>query len=99
MKKFFTLFILMAFLASPLASFSQTKVEGEKVAPIELVINGETMEVPSIPANGRIEIYSIIGSKVASLLIKDGVASDQLTLAKGYYIIKTANSTKKIAVK
>lgn len=89
----------MAFLASPLASFSQTKVDAEKAAPIEVVVNGETMSISGISGDGRIEIYSIIGSKVATLTIKDGTATEQITLPKGYYILKAANSTKKIAVK
>lgn len=99
MKRFFKIFILMAFLASPLVVLPQSKVEAEKGSPIEIVVNGETIEVSSVPANGRVEIYSIIGAKVASLTIKDGIATDQLTLSKGYYILKAANSTKKIAVK
>lgn len=99
MKKYCQILILTLFLASPFASFSQSKVDAEKASPIEIVINGETLEITSIPNNGKVEVYSIIGSKVASFTVKDGIATEQLTLPKGYYILKAANSTKKIAVK
>ena len=89
----------MLFLVSPFAGFSQSKIDAEKATSIEVVINGDVLEISSIPNNGRVEVYSIIGSKVASFTVRDGIASEQLTLPKGYYILKTANSTKKIAVK
>lgn len=99
MRRYCKIFILTLCLASPLATFSQAKVDAEKSAPIEVVVNGETIQVSGIPSNGKVEIYSIIGSKVAILTVKDGTATEELNLTKGYYILKTANSAKKIAVK
>lgn len=102
MSKYLKIFIFSTlFLLFTTSGFSQSKVvvDTEKVSSIELTINGEKTEISNMPQNVKLEIFSIIGSKVATIEIKNGIAIDTISLAKGYYIVKGNSSTRKIAVK
>lgn len=102
MKKYYKILFLSLFLAVSTSGFSQSPRQvgdAEKLAPIELVINGEKTEISNMPQNARLEIFSIIGSKVASIDVKSGLGEGTLSLPRGYYIIKANNSARKIAVK
>ncbi len=98
--KILCLFILLGISVSGssknLKSVSLSEHEKQN---IELVINGDKYQIADVSPNARVDVYSIIGSKVTSFYIKAGVSDSAITLPKGYYILKIEDSTRKIAVK
>lgn len=60
---------------------------------------GSTLIIENLPKDNILEIYNIMGTKVYSIPIKSGTNEYQLTLSRGYYIIKIGKFTKKIAVR
>ncbi len=66
---------------------------------VELIINNERIIVPNINPNTKMDLFSILGSKVSSIDIRSGYGEVNITLPKGYYILKADNTTRKIAVK
>jgi len=103
MKKFVKI-LCVCFLLGISISGSSKSLKGNSVADadkqtIELVINGEKYPIQNVNPNARVDVYSIIGSKITSFQIKSGASDSAVTLPKGYYIIKIDDSTRKIAVK
>ena len=72
--------------------------DADKLA-VELTINGEKFTVQSLPQNGFIEVFNILGTKVTGFQINGGINTSRLNLPKGYYILKSENVTKKIVIK
>ncbi|SHF63131.1 Por secretion system C-terminal sorting domain-containing protein [Dysgonomonas macrotermitis] len=66
---------------------------------IEVVINGEKVSVLNLPQDGVVEVFNILGSKMTTFVVNNGVCSSRVNLPKGYYILKSDNITKKIVVK
>lgn len=98
-----TIFITLLFIGVSYSGFSQNL---EKVSSansdkqtIELTINNEKVFIQSANPNARVDIFSIIGSKVSSVDVKSGFCEGTITLPKGYYILKVDSTTRKIAVK
>lgn len=103
MKKF-TLFIsilLVLFLAE--TSYAQ---EERKSAPVEneitqisLTTNGNIVRLQNADKNSILEIYNVLGVKVASIKIDSSDKTITLNLPKGCYILKIENIVRKIAIK
>jgi hypothetical protein len=66
---------------------------------IELTINGDKITVQSLPQNGFVEVFNILGTKVTGFQVTAGTNSSRITLPKGYYILKSDNVTRKIVIK
>lgn len=66
---------------------------------VELTINGEKFTVQSLPQNGFIEVFNILGTKVTGFQVNGGINTSRINLPKGYYILKSENITKKIVIK
>jgi hypothetical protein len=94
------IFILLGVSVSGFSQSSDKNSVADNDKPtIELTINNEKVSVPFTSLNTKINVFSIIGSKVLSINIKSGAPEDSITLPKGYYILKMDNITRKIAVK
>lgn len=102
MKFYSKILLLFMFMCLPLLGYSQkssANFEDEKQT-IELTINGEKFIVENLPREGIVEVFNILGSKVMSFSVKDGVNLTRINLPEGYYILKGDNNvTKKIVVK
>jgi p-aminobenzoyl-glutamate transporter AbgT len=95
--------IAFILLGVSVSGFSQNSgkvsvADSDKVA-IELTVNNEKISIPFTSLNTKVNVFSVIGSKVLSVTIKAGIPEDSITLPKGYYILKMDNITRKIAVK
>jgi hypothetical protein len=66
---------------------------------LKIHISENRLVVENLPKDTIIEIYSIVGTKVASIRAKAGYGEYYLSLSKGYYIMKVENVVKKIAIK
>ena len=100
---FLKIIFITLLLGVSLSGFSQTldktsAADSDK-QNIELTINNEKVIIPNANPNTKVDIFSIIGSKVSSVEIKSGFCESAITLPKGYYILKVDNTTRKIAVK
>jgi len=80
-------------------SLGQNSVAESEKQTIEVTINSEKFYIPSAKQNIRVDVFSIIGAKVASFDIKSGIGESNVNLPQGYYIIKADNTSRKIAVK
>lgn len=85
----------------PIAAFSQDigdSFDSDKQTA-ELIVNGEKFSVQSLPQNGFVEVFNILGTKVTGFQLTNGKNSNRINLPKGYYILKSDNVTKKIVIK
>lgn len=46
------------------------------------------IKVENVPANSRLEIYNIVGSKVKEIMMTQPSGEYHVTLPKGYYIVR-----------
>ncbi|GAB6012884.1 T9SS type A sorting domain-containing protein [Viscerimonas tarda] len=95
--------LIFLLLGVSISGFSQSpdrnSVADSDKQSVELTINNEKVLVTTTTLNTKVEIFSIIGSKVLSANIKSGLCESVITLPKGYYILKIDGATRKIAVK
>jgi len=102
MKFVAKILLIVTLVCLPTLAFPQkgrTALDDEKQT-VELTINGEKFVVDNLPQEGIIEIFNILGSKVMSFSVKDGVNITRINLPEGYYILKGDNNvTRKIVVK
>jgi len=79
------------------------KVLTEKTAPADSLLNVTSVEnkiiVSNAPANSMMEIYNIIGTKIKEIEIKQSSGEYTLNLPKGYYIIRVADTVRKIVIR
>jgi hypothetical protein len=66
---------------------------------LKIYVSENRLVIENLPKDTIIEIYSIVGTKVASIRAKAGYGEYYLSLSKGYYIVKVENVVKKIAIK
>jgi len=102
MKFYAKILLIFMFVCLPLLGFSQKKAIGfeDEKQTIELTINGEKFVVENLPREGIVEVFNILGSKVMSFSVKNGINLTRINLPEGYYILKGDNNvTKKIVVK
>ena len=103
MKNLIKIIFIFFLFGISISGFSQAPKDGDiaetNKQTIELIINGERYPISNVNSNARVDVYNIIGSRVKSFEIRNGVSDTSLTLPKGYYIIKIDDTTRKIAVK
>jgi hypothetical protein len=97
--KITVIFVLLVVSVSGFSQSSDKSSVADDKPTVELTINNEKVPIPFTGLNTKINVFSIIGSKVLSVNIKSGMPEDSITLPKGYYILKVDNVTRKIVVK
>lgn len=60
---------------------------------------GNRLTVENLPKDDVIEIYNIMGSKVFNRRVKAGTNEYDISLPRGYYIIKIGKFTRKIVIR
>lgn len=101
MKQLFKILLIIIFISLPFCAFAQkgsNDFDSDRQG-IEVVINGEKVSVQSLPQDGVVEVFNVLGSKVTTFVVSGGVCTSRVNLPKGYYILKSDNLTKKIVVK
>ena len=67
---------------------------------IKVTYTDGQINVENAPANSRLEIYNIVGSKVKVIDIKQSTREYPVSLPKGYYIVRIDNGiVRKIVVR
>lgn len=103
MKRFCFGLLFIAFLfGSGFHGFAQSNDQVVKEIPQETVriaIADNRLIIENLQKDTVIEIYSIVGRKVAAIKAKAGYGEYLLNLPKGYYIVKVENTVKKVAIK
>lgn len=98
--KIICLFVLLGIsMSGSSKNLKGVSLSEQEMQTVELIINGDKYQLTDVSPNGRVDVYSIIGSKVTSFEIKLGVSDTSIVLPKGYYILKIDDTTRKIAVK
>lgn len=80
---------------------SSSKVFVEKTVPslIEITTDENKIIVSNAPVNSVMEIYNIIGTKIKEIEMKQSSGEYTLKLPKGYYIIRIADTVRKIVIR
>ena len=94
--------IIFSFLSYPVV-YAQ---EGRKSLPIDneqtsvtLTVIGNTVRVLNATPGSVLEVYNVLGVKVASIKIDSVDKVITLNLPKGWYILKIENIARKVAIK
>ena len=66
---------------------------------IEITSSENRIQVSNAPVGSKLEIYSVVGIKVKEIEIKQPTAEYTLNIAKGYYIIRIADTVRKVAIR
>ncbi len=91
-------------MSIPVLVFSQetkpkiTIVDTDRTT-IELTIVGNKLNVENAPVGKKIQIFSVIGLKVAEIEMKNQSGEYTLNIPKGYYILKFGETARKIAIR
>lgn len=98
------LYILLSsilLIASPIQS--QQRIAGglsNSTPRITLVVNeSRVLTVVNAPMNALVQIYSLVGSKVAEKRITSNRQEFVLDLPIGYYIVRIGDQTQKITIR
>ena len=71
----------------------------EEKPAVEIIVYDNTVKVSNAPVGSYLEIYSVVGIKVKEIEMKQPSGEYYINLAKGYYIIRIADTVRKIAVR
>jgi hypothetical protein len=66
---------------------------------VEVVAIENRIKVFNVPAGSRLEIYSVVGIKVADIEMKQPDGEYAVNIAKGYYIIRIGETVRKVAIR
>jgi hypothetical protein len=66
---------------------------------IGITTDDNKVTLSNVPVNTTMEIYTIIGTKVKEIEIKQPSGEYILKLPKGYYIIRIADTVRKIVIR
>lgn len=74
------------------------EVADDNIMDIEVVVNGNSFKMTDVPTRGYIEVYSILGVKVTTLILDKSKPRYDIpvTLPKGVYIIKAGKVSQKV---
>jgi hypothetical protein len=68
-------------------------------APVDVVAIDNRIKVCNATPGSRLEIYSVVGVKVADIEIKRSCGEYVVSIAKGYYIIRIGETVRKVAIR
>ncbi len=66
---------------------------------IEMNVVGNKIFTENAPLGKKIEIFSVVGVKVAEIEIKTSSGEYILNVPKGYYILKINDTVRKVAIR
>jgi|YelNatPaOPRAMG01_1025707.scaffolds.fasta_scaffold06560_9 hypothetical protein len=95
-------FVFFMLITSCLQSQGQRAAGGSSSSTprISLVVNeSKVLTVVNAPMNALVQIYSLVGSKVAEKRITSNRQEFALDLPVGYYIVRIGDQTQKITIR
>ena len=108
MRRFILILIVISSLSGSFApSYGQQtntpplpglKEETGKPEVSVIAINNR-IKVSNVPIGSKLEIYSVVGIKVAEIEIKQTEGEYEVNIAKGYYIVRIGEAVCKIAMR
>ena len=105
-KSWLSLLFLLACICFPVAVLAQsdTKMRSVTVSndtdrPAEMNVVGNKIFTDNAPVGKKIEIFSVVGLKVAEIEIKGTSGEYLLSVPKGYYILKMSDIVRKVAIR
>jgi hypothetical protein len=103
---FYFLFAVILNITSSLAlhaqqAYASSDVVKKQATPltIEVIAVDNRIKVFNAPAGSRLEIYSVVGIKVADIEMKQPCGEYVVNIAKGYYIIRIGETVRKVAIR
>jgi hypothetical protein len=66
---------------------------------VKVIVIDDRIIVSNAPANSKMEIYNIVGTKVKEIEIRQSSGEYVLSLPKGYYIVRIAETVRKIVLR
>lgn len=84
--------------ASKLERTAYTRNQND-LKPIEISVSENRIHVENAPIGSILEIYSVVGIKVAEIELKQSSGDYTVNIAKGYYIIRIGETVRKIAIR
>lgn len=80
-----------------------SKAITKEAVSVNNAIDVKTIEnlivISNAPVNAKMEIYNIIGTKVFEVEMKQSSGEYTLPLSKGYYIVRIADTVRKIVIR
>lgn len=87
-------------IPSPSSLSAMQVINSNDVMSITIIVNNEKrVQLNDVPTSGYLEIYSVLGVKVASINLKSSTPIYQINLPKGVYIFKAGKVAKKVVAK
>ena len=102
MRRFFLFLVVFIGLisVSPLTANSWESYFAVSASQeLSIEVTGSSIIVKNLAVDTPIEIYNIMGTKVAVVNAKAGDGEYSINLARGYYIVKVGNIVKKVVLK
>jgi len=66
---------------------------------VTVVAIDNRIKVENAPTGSRLEIYSVVGIKVAEIEMKQPCGEYAVNIAKGYYIVRIGDTVRKVAIR
>ena len=104
-KRLFSLLFLLAYICFQTAVLAQQDAKSKVISNdadhvVEMYAVGNKIYTENAPIGKRIEIFSVVGLKVAEIEIKTPTGEYFPNVPKGYYIlrIKDTDTIRKVAI-
>ena len=102
-KSLLSLLFLSACMCFQTAVFAQQDakklVSNDPDHVMEITMVGNRIFVENAPVGKRIEVFSVVGLKVADIEIKTPSGDHLLNVPKGYYILRIGDIVRKVAIR
>ena len=102
-KSLLSLLFLLACMCFQTAVFAQQDakkpVSNDSERVIEMTVVGNRIFLENAPIGKRIEVFSVVGLKVADIEIKTPSGEHLLNVPKGYYILRIGDIVRKVAIR
>lgn len=66
---------------------------------IEISAYDNKIVVANAPAGSKLEIYSVVGIRVKEIPMKQSSGEYAVDIAKGYYIVRIADTVRKVSIR
>jgi hypothetical protein len=76
-----------------------TAVKQAETPAVTVIAVDNHIKVENAPEGSRLEIFSVVGIKVAEIELKQSNGEYVVNIAKGYYIVRVGDTVRKIAIR
>ena len=96
-----TLFCSVCFSVSAQEKKTDTNTiaKQQELKPTKVIAYENKIVVENAPVGSLLEIYSVVGTKVREIEMKQASGEYYVNIAKGYYIIRIGDTVRKIAIR